>query len=550
MDKFNVIIPTADLDELNMDMASWCSLPYNMRMRSDEECIRAYGMTNAELYNRIKEKILLANIVANKNRDNLIISNEAIEASSDENSWANPALIDKSLELQKSPYIVLVDPILDTVEAATDRYIKYMLLNSKNRLISNNYSLMIYGYNVPNMYAIVLDTISQQKHESELDSDNIKTDTSNSVMEYFTDYANQMIISENSTNIIKMKLDALSPDLTTEDTDMYNNIITEADQFELFDAYNLPETPWFCYNEMSNFDLPRSGYIKAVKEAMDAYEKDSSEANCNAVLSLGWNPSVSVNENSIKYAKLRQLDFLNNNAPRVINISEINTTCVDNPTVLPQLFFNLYIVLNRSMISESTIYNKFGIAFSSRMDQIYTVNIEDNCCLGFTLEQLSNYNDIDIILIKVDKQVYTALATFIASHKDINKSDIKIKSLYTVLANTKNKYDPASARLYYLKILDIIKELISYNNDMEDYAVSYGKNVYLYKIYSGLSADYKEDNILKILSILNCKDYREKFIISNCQNYNVTGNEDSAKEIYKEMLSIYTPTKVIMSISD
>ena len=106
MDKFNVIIPTADLDELNMDMASWCSLPYNMRMRSDEECIRAYGMTNAELYNRIKEKILLANIVANKNRDNLIISNEAIEASSNENSWANPALIDKSLELQKSPYIV------------------------------------------------------------------------------------------------------------------------------------------------------------------------------------------------------------------------------------------------------------------------------------------------------------------------------------------------------------------------------------------------------------------------------------------------------------
>ena len=202
------------------------------------------------------------------------------------------------------------------------------------------------------------------------------------------------------------------------------------------------------------------------------------------------------------------------------------------------------------MITESTIYNKFGIAFSSRMDQIYTVNIEDNCCLGFTLEQLSNYNDIDIILIKVDKQVYTALATFIASHKDINKSDIKIKSLYNVLANTKNKYDPASARLYYLKILDIIKELISYNNDMEDYAVSYGKNVYLYKIYSGLSADYKEDNILRILTILNCKDYREKFIISNCQNYNVTGNEDSAKEIYKEMLSIYTPTKVIMSISD
>ena len=91
------------------------------------------------------------------------------------------------------------------------------------------------------------------------------------------------------------------------------------------------------------------------------------------------------------------------------------------------------------MISESTIYNKLGIAFSSRMDQIYTVNIEDNCCLGFTLEQLSNYYDIDIIMIKVDKQVYTALATFIASHKDINKSDIKIKSLYTVLANTKNK---------------------------------------------------------------------------------------------------------------
>ena len=550
MDKFNVIIPTADLDELNIDMTAWCSLPYNMRMRSDEECIRAYGMTNTELYNRIKERILLANDIANKNRDNIIISNEAIVASNDENVWANPELIDKSLELQKSPYIVLIDPTLDTVEAVTDRYIKYMLLNSKNRLISNNYSLMIYGYNVPNMYAIVLDNISQQKDESKLDSDNIKTNISESVMGHISDYANQMIISENGTNIIKMKLDALSPDLTTEAANIYNNLITEADQFEIFDSYNLPETPWFCYNELNEFDLPKTGYIKAVKEAMDAYQKDKSKSNCDAVLSLGWNPSVYVNENSIKYAKLRQLDFLNNNAPRVINISEIDTSCVDNPAVLAQHFFNLYIILNKSMLSESTIYNKFGIAFASRMDQIYTVNIEDNCCLGFTLEQLSNYNDIDIILIKVDMQVYTALATFIASHKNINKSDIKIKSLYTVLANTKNKYDPASARLYYLKILDIIKELISYNNDMEDYAVSYGKNVYLYKIYSGLSADYKEDNILKIISILNCKEDREKFIIFNCQNYNVAGNEDSAKEIYREMLSIYTPAEVIMSISD
>ena len=58
MDQYNVITPTSDLDKLNNDMTFWTMLPYNMRLRSDEECIRRYNMTNIDLYNKVKAAII------------------------------------------------------------------------------------------------------------------------------------------------------------------------------------------------------------------------------------------------------------------------------------------------------------------------------------------------------------------------------------------------------------------------------------------------------------------------------------------------------------
>ena len=53
MDKFNVINLTANLSDLENDMCDWLRLPYEYRMRSDDDCIRLYGVTNTQLYNKL-----------------------------------------------------------------------------------------------------------------------------------------------------------------------------------------------------------------------------------------------------------------------------------------------------------------------------------------------------------------------------------------------------------------------------------------------------------------------------------------------------------------
>ena len=53
MDKYNVIDITTDLDALNQDMYKWSSMPYERRLRSDDECRRRYGVSNITLYNRL-----------------------------------------------------------------------------------------------------------------------------------------------------------------------------------------------------------------------------------------------------------------------------------------------------------------------------------------------------------------------------------------------------------------------------------------------------------------------------------------------------------------
>jgi hypothetical protein len=563
MDKFNVITPTADLDELTADMSSWCLLPYDMRMRSDEECIRTFGCTNWDLYNNIKEKILANDDLNKIDKNNLTIQTESDDVIG---HWSNyTKLIRLSDELQESPYIVIITPDddkddADGCEQLMSKYINYMLLNDKNRRISNDYSVKIWGLNVPAMYSRIINCMGARKSWNKFYNDecpgtpkHFADDNIHKVEESMIPLVNErfdsMVVSENFLDIERIKLDSLSPYIIESSKEVYNTLISEANNFDNIDSYLLQETPWFNHSELSHFDLPKYGYMYSVKEAMNKFKEDPSFINEEAVLNLGWNPSVDINESSIKYAKQRQLNYLNENAPRVINLSNLNTDNIEMGT--PELYFNLYIVLNKSVLSDVNLYNKFGISFGHQLQDIYTVNIKDDICLGFAKESLVNYLDIDVICFRVDRSTYEALARFISLNKTIEKSDLKIRSLYSLLAQTKNKFDPATARLYYLKILDIIKELISYNNEMDKFEISYNDKVFLYKIYSGLAKDYNDDNVLKIINILNCKTNRERFIINNSKNYTISQeNSNEAIEIYKEMVTMLTPVEVIMSISD
>ena len=89
-------------------------------------------------------------------------------------------------------------------------------------------------------------------------------------------------------------------------------------------------TPWFTLDEMNNITEQEyianinKSYYKSIKEAYDSNNSDR-------LLSLGWNPSVPVNNQSIEDAKIRQLNYANK--IKYLNFSDIDNYepnyCID-----------------------------------------------------------------------------------------------------------------------------------------------------------------------------------------------------------------------------
>ena len=58
MDKYNIITPTDNLNDLTNDMINWYQMPKKFRDAANDDCMRIYNCYVPQLYNRIKEKIL------------------------------------------------------------------------------------------------------------------------------------------------------------------------------------------------------------------------------------------------------------------------------------------------------------------------------------------------------------------------------------------------------------------------------------------------------------------------------------------------------------
>jgi len=155
MNKFNVLDITDNLEHLNQDMLDWSRLPFEMRMRANDECIRVYGITNQELYYRMRNAIINKVDVRTIDSDNITIK-ESTELE----------VIERARTIQKlNPYIRLIDPCTTSMDELKDQYDSYIKLAHKFKLISNDLSFKLFGLNVPNMYL---------KVQSEIEDNEIK----------------------------------------------------------------------------------------------------------------------------------------------------------------------------------------------------------------------------------------------------------------------------------------------------------------------------------------------------------------------------------------
>ena len=56
MDKYNIIEPTDNLDQLEADYAEWLRLPHKYRLLSNDDCQRLYQCNVYDLYIRNKDE--------------------------------------------------------------------------------------------------------------------------------------------------------------------------------------------------------------------------------------------------------------------------------------------------------------------------------------------------------------------------------------------------------------------------------------------------------------------------------------------------------------
>ena len=138
MNNMYVLDITDNLDNLENDYTAWMNLPYDFRMRSNDECIRVHGMTNFELYQKLKSDIM------NKgSQEDKIISNVSENAEEDDDSKnlinqvlqiITPKKIELSKEYNSSPLYAIIYPRMS--EDIDEVYNKYLMLMHKYKIFS------------------------------------------------------------------------------------------------------------------------------------------------------------------------------------------------------------------------------------------------------------------------------------------------------------------------------------------------------------------------------------------------------------------------------
>ena len=602
MDKFNVISLTSDLTELQNDMYMWLNMPYDRRMRSDEDCIRLYGITNTELFNQLKASILSNKIP----EDPELIGNAITEGSlihSDHTGLAPDfdflTFIWKkqiAQQLEQSPYIVIISPFYKnqidmTMTELLEKYNKYSMLSDKNKRFSNSYSTDLWGYSVPNMYEIMKRKLQEESNEDVLPIGSNLTYRSDTFMDNLKEHCDSMLVEDDKLGLYRVKLDACA-EMGSYYSTIYNSLVSEIDK-SITDCYNYSDilstmTPYFTPSEMNSIgsnqiiDLNNASYYSTIKELMEKYKNGNSELE-QSILDLGWNPSVPLTEDNIKFARNRQLNWLKEHSACIVDITKVKIPeCIVNESTsnMRKIYkerdlYPVYIVLSHSKTLFGKIINKVknstyshaGLSLDSDMKNITTYKC-NKYINGFATDSLDTY-------ISESKEAILTVLVFFVDEKTKFKIDAVMKdfvqkqektkygfgNLFNILLG-KEKNTPENLSLVCSQFVDVVLKLANINlvdkpSNLvipEDF-VQVATHPKVFKVYEGLATKYNErkveDLIFNLFDTYTVRDIKymelmdqitESFELNLLST--ITENK-KANKILNEMRDLLTPEAVI-----
>lgn len=458
----------------------------------------------------------MANIVKD-----ILMKEDAELKKSDINSEfdKNETIRKKVDQLNSDPTIAVISKFISTDEELARLYKKYSLLPRKFKRLSNQYSMQLFGYNVPNMYSMVREKLIDNDYIFEDDDKNLNLKSS--TMENI-DLA---VINNDESLLENIDMSIFSAQEKAEIDYEFNEAKKEILENKYYDFSNYSLTPWFTLDEeyckLEHFEDP--DYSKKVLQVMREYKYNPSLENCTKVLELGWNPSVELTKESIEYAKKRQIEYLKEHQAVIYDISKKNyDVLTESSKVMRSLYkekniYPVYIVLSWTntffgkiiRFVKDSKYTHAGMTLDSNLNKIVTFKY-DSVSNGFEIENLKGYINtyrdcqIEVLCLFVDKKTKKKLEEsidFYEKAKDITKYGFK--NLFNILLSKKKEYTPYDNEMVCSQFVDQILKLCDLDitgkaNNLvipQDYVTIASKNPKIYKVYEGYGKDYVDGKV-------------------------------------------------------
>lgn len=526
LDKDNILLPTSSIEELEKDYNDWCLLPYKLRKLSNGTCMARYKCTVPELYLRYKrplEDFDYVNRVADE--DNIKIAESAVLYKYENHT----DLLSMSKRMQESPFIVILDPDINSIEVLDAKFDSFNKLSVKNRALSNNYSYCIWGFNVINMYQILKASI--EGDNTQVDSDNIifKDSISEKCMidaiAPIYDKMLEGICIDDWATVIKLRENVIDyhikkqiRNIDAENINAVEKISIEAmevcDLIYKFDGEilmkNIPYyNPREAFEICPNIVLPENSHYHDYCKLYESLEdKDS-------LLKYGWNPSVEISEKAFTLNRNNIVNFLNE--VETVDATKMDFYKHDKPEEDFVIRCNnvkpVYLVFNyfdkENFLGNN--YDKVGISFDPTLEKIYTFIGEDRKFEGFKVESIkddnSYPNDIDVVVIFLEQNICDKLISKCESLVGSFDLQYGFGSVLSIIKYTKNKLSPDNRKITYSIYIDMILRILcmdlergilqNHLHTLKDF------KRFIFRVYNGPNIYYNEDVVKSVKDIVN-----------------------------------------------
>lgn len=488
MDDLNIININSDLDSLENDYKNWLALTHYERRRSDEECLKKYGCTNIELYNKYKAT-LISNMSATPQAvtetTNIL---ESLKLDKDQGDLTKESLyykmlLSKVLSNSDEHIIIISDfpddqPLYD-LNGLQELINRYYVLPQSFKDYSDNYSIMIWGATVPFMYRIIKSKLDALNEKDKQEKD-LKVSVIDKSLSTYESTILETIRNNDPIEICYRKLDCLIGnsnlslyesavlesfinlfESNNQDTNIPMNYINPILSYEEYTQLN-PESDITFYEYAYELAENQKEYYRSIgnlqrklKECVSNKDKESIE---RSIYEMGWNPYIPINGETIKYAKnkMKSALILDESKIKICNLSNWDTNLSEEK--LNEDYFEenkqlepIFLVLSFTGSPFSKIVTKFtktkyghaGMSLDSSLQKIYTYAIDRGKNInGIRIENLDDYKTyigdatIKILCIFVTpdtKKHIVEILNFLEENS--NKTKYSIRNIFKIVTH-------------------------------------------------------------------------------------------------------------------